>query len=115
MSVNKASLIKVEGDQLLDTTIVISLAILKSSAGVNKMPKMLGLEVRVVVPKVVAIKAVVVALLKVICRPMVGLMPWIPISNRGIRCISLKGINQSHLVIILIKLMRLTQKNQFKH
>ena len=46
----------VEGDQLLDATIVASLAILLSSAGATHMHKMPGPEVRVVVTKAMAIR-----------------------------------------------------------
>ena len=42
VAVNEASLIVVEGDQLLDATIVASLAILLSSARATHMHKMLG-------------------------------------------------------------------------
>ena len=56
MAINEASLIVVKGDKLLDASIVISLAILLSSAGVTHMYKMLGPKVRVVVTKAVAIR-----------------------------------------------------------
>ena len=72
MAINKASLIMVEGDQLLDATIVASLAIFLSSAGVTYMHKMLGPKVRVVVTKAMAIRAmVVVVMVMVVGRPMV--------------------------------------------
>ena len=57
MAINESSLIMVEGDQLLDATIVASLVILLNSAGVTHMHKILGPEVRVVVTKAVAIRA----------------------------------------------------------
>ena len=59
-----------EDDQLLYATIVASLAILLS-AGVTHMHKMLGPEVRVVVTKAVAFKAVVVVMFVVMSRLMV--------------------------------------------
>ena len=62
MVINEASLIIVKGDQLLDTTIVASLAILLSSAGVTHMHKMPGPEVRAMVTKAVAIRAVVIVM-----------------------------------------------------
>ena len=49
MAIDKGSLIIVEDDQLLDANTVASLAILLSSSGVTKMPKMLGPEVRVII------------------------------------------------------------------
>ena len=69
MAINEASLIVVEGDQLLDATIVASLAILLSSAGVTHMHKMPGPEVRVVATKAVAIRAMVVVMVMVVGRP----------------------------------------------
>ena len=84
MAINKASLIVVKGDQLLDATIVASLAILLSSAGVTHMHKMLGPEVRVVVTKAVAIRAMVVVMVMVVGRPVVKPMLWMPMSSRGI-------------------------------
>ena len=76
------------------------------------MPKMLGHEVRVIAAKVKAIKAVVVVMVVVmvvvIFRPVAGPMLWIPMINRGMRFISLTGINQGHQVILSIKLMRLS-------
>ena len=60
MAINKASLIVVKGNHLLNATIVASLAILLSSAGVTHMPNMLGPMVRVTgATKAIAIKAVV--------------------------------------------------------
>ena len=47
MAINKVSLIVVKGNLMLDSTIVASLAILLSSAGVTHMYKMPGPEVRV--------------------------------------------------------------------
>ena len=55
MAINKASLIMGEGNQLLDATILASLAILLSSAGVTHMHKMLGPKVRVMATKAMAI------------------------------------------------------------
>ena len=69
------------------------------------MHKMPGPKVRVEATKGVAIKAMVMAMFGVMVRPMVGPMPWIPRSNRVIQLISLKGINQGHLVFTSIELM----------
>ena len=41
-------------------------------------------KVRAMATKAVAIKAVVVAMFGVVGRPVVGPMPWIPMSSRGI-------------------------------
>ena len=71
MAINKASLIVVEVDQLPDATIVASVVILLSSSGATQMPKMLSPEVRDTATKVVAIKTVVVAMVKVVGRPVV--------------------------------------------
>ena len=108
MAINKASLIVVKGDQLLDATIVASLAILLGSTRVTHTHKMLGPEVRAMVPKAVAIRAMVVALVVVVGRLVVKPMPCMPMSSRGIQLVSLKGINQDHLVIMLIGLTRLS-------
>ena len=111
MAINKASLIVVKGDQLLDATIVASLAILLSSIGVTHTYRMPGHEVRVVATKAMAIRDMVIVMVMVMGRPMVEPMPWIPMSSsRGIRLFSLKGINQDYLVIMSIGLMRLSQK-----
>ena len=75
MAINKASLIVVKGNQLLDATIVASLAILLSSAGATHMHKMLGSEVRIVAIKAVAIRAVLMLMVIVVGRPMVEPMP----------------------------------------
>ena len=48
------------------------------------MSKLQGLEVKVIDPKVMAIKTMVVAMGRVMGRPVVGLMQWMPVSNRGI-------------------------------
>ena len=42
-----------------------------------------------------AIKAMVVAMVRVMGRPMVEPMPWIPMISRGMSLISIRGINQS--------------------
>ena len=83
----------VEGSQLLDATIVASLAISLSSARVTHIYKMLGPEVRVVVTKAMAIRLMVVVMVMVMGRPMVKPMLWIPMNNRGMRLVSLKGSN----------------------
>ena len=77
-------MIVVKGDQLLDATIVASLAILLSSAKETYMHKMLGPKVRVVATEVVAISAMVIIMIVVMGRPIVEPMPWMPISSRGI-------------------------------
>ena len=84
MAINKARLIVVKGDQLLDATIVASLAILLSSAGVIHMYKMPGPEVRVMVTKAVASRVMVLVMVVVVGRPMVEPMPWMPMRSRGI-------------------------------
>ena len=66
----------------------------------------LGPKVRVVVTKAMAIRAVVVVMVMVMGRPMVKPMLWMPMSSRGIRLVPLKLINQDHLVIKSIGLMR---------
>ena len=82
ISINKASLIKVEGNQLLDATTVARLAISLSSAGVTQMHKIPGPEVMAI--KAVAIIAMVIVMVMVMGRPMVGPIPWMPMINRGI-------------------------------
>ena len=106
MAINKSSLIVVEGDLLLDATIVTSLAILLCSAGVTQMPKMLGHKIRVMATKIMAIEAMVVAIVQVLGRPVVRPMLWMPMSSRGIQLMSLRGINQGYLVTISIRLIR---------
>ena len=64
MAINKASLIKIEANQLPDATIIVSPAISLSRAEATKIPKILGLEVRVVAIKTMAIKAMVVVMVK---------------------------------------------------
>ena len=56
----------------------------------------------------VYINAIVMAMLGVFGRTMVGPIPWMQMSSRGIGLISLRGFNQGHLVIMLIGLMRLS-------
>ena len=73
-----------EGNQLLDATIVTNLAILLSSAGATHMHKMPGPEVRAVVTKAVAIRPVVMVMVVVVGRLVVKPMLWMPMSNRGI-------------------------------
>ena len=62
-------------NQLPDATTVVSLATLLCSAGVNQMHRMLGLEVRVVATKVVAIRAMVMVMVMVVGRPVDRPMP----------------------------------------
>ena len=78
MAINEASLIVVKGNHLLDATIVASLAISRSSAGVTHMRKMPGPEVRVMAFKAKAIRAMVVVMVVVVGRLVVEPMPWIP-------------------------------------
>ena len=105
----------VKGNQVLDATIVASLAILLSSAGVTHMDKMLGREVRVVDTKPMAIRAMVVVLVMIVGKLMVEPMLLMPMSSRGIRFVSLKGISQDHLVIIFIGMTRLSPKTEFRN
>ena len=60
-----------------------------------------------------ASRAMVVLMVVVMGRPIAKPMPWMPMSSRGIRLVSLKGINQNYLVII--GLMRLSQKTEFRN
>ena len=79
------------------------------------MHKMLGPAVRAVVTKAVAIRAMVVVMVMVMGRLIAEPMPWMPMSSRGIQHVSLKGINQDHLVIISFGLRRLNQKTEFRN
>ena len=100
MAINEDSLIMVEGNQLLDSTIVASLAILLSSAGVTHMHQMLGPEVGVVATKAVAIRAVVMVMVVVVGRPMVepcyGCLLVVGISNLSLSRGSTKTIWSSY-------------------
>ena len=58
------------------------------------MLKMLVPKVTVMATKAITIKPMVVAMVRVIGRPMVGPIVWMPISSKGICLIPLKGINQ---------------------
>ena len=84
MAINEVSLIVVEGNQLLDATIVASLAISLSSAGVTHMYKTLEPKVRVVATKAIAIRAIVIVMVMVVGKPMLEPMPWMPMSSGGI-------------------------------
>ena len=84
MTINNASLIIVEGDQLPDATTVEILAISLSSARVTQVPRMPGPEVGVMDTKNMAIKAMVVVMVVFIGKPVVLPMEWIPMSSRGI-------------------------------
>ena len=75
LTINEASLIMAKGDQLLDATIVASLAILLSSSGVTHTHKMPGPKVRVIAIKSIAIRAVVVVMVMVMGRPVAKPMP----------------------------------------
>ena len=110
MAINNASLIIVEGGQLLDATIAASLAISLSRSGVTQMHKVLRPKVGVMATKAIVIKAMVMVMFGVMGQPAVGPKLCMPISSRGIQCISLKGINQGHMVIISIGQMRLSQE-----
>ena len=65
--------------------------------------------------KAMAIRAVVMVMVVVMGRPIAEPMPWIPMRSRGIRLVSLKEINQHHLVIMSIGLIRLIQKTEFRN
>ena len=93
MAIKEVSLIAVKGHQLLDATIVASLAISLNSAGVTHMHKIPGPEVRVMATKAMDIRAVVVVMVLVVGRPMVEHMLWIPMSSRDIQLVSHKGIS----------------------
>ena len=112
MTVNKASLIIVKGDQLPDATTMASLAISLSNAGVTQMYKMPGSEVSIMATKAMAM---IMVLVMVIERPVVRPMPWMPMSSRGILLISFKVINQGLLAIIFIGLMKLSQIAKFRN
>ena len=75
------------------------------------MHKMPGPKVSVMATEAVAIRAMVIVIVVVMSRPMVEPMLWMPMSGRGIRLVSLKGINQDHLAIMSIGLTRLSQLN----
>ena len=77
MAVNNASLIVIEGIQLLDATTLASLAIAPRSAGATQVPRIL--EVRAM-----ATNTVVMVMVMVIGRSVVVPMPLIPISSRSI-------------------------------
>ena len=74
----------VKGDQLLDATIVVSLAISLGNAGVTQTPRVPGPKVRIMVIQAVAIKDMVMAMVVVMGRPMVGPMLWMPMNIRVI-------------------------------
>ena len=61
-----------------------SLAISLSIAEITQMPKIRGSKVRVVATKAVAVKAVFMAIVGVLGRPMVGPMLWVPMGSSGI-------------------------------
>ena len=63
---------------MTDATTMISLLILLSSSGATQMPKTVGTKLRVMASKAMAIKAVVVAIVRVMGRHAVGPMPWMP-------------------------------------
>ena len=79
------------------------------------MHEMLEPEVRVIVTKAMAIRAMVVVMAMVMGRPMVRSIPWIHMSSRGICLVYPKGINLRHLVTMSIGLIRLGQKTEFKN
>ena len=78
VAINMASLIMVKGSLLLDATIVASLAIFLGNARVSYMHKMPGPEVRAMVTKTMAIRAVVMVMVMAVGRLVVEPMPWIP-------------------------------------
>ena len=63
----------------------------------------------------VAIRAMILFVVMVMGRPLVRPMPWMPMSSRGICLASLKGINQSYLVIMFFGLTKLGQKPEFRN
>ena len=107
MVINQANLFVVKGNQLTDATIMVSLIILLTSTRGSQIPRISGQEVRVVASNSMDIKAMIVAIVRVVGRLMARTMLWMPIISRGIQLISLIGINQAHLVIMSICLMRL--------
>ena len=84
VAINEASFIVAEVDQLLDATIVASLAILLSSSVVTHMHKTPGPKIRVMVTMIMAIKNMVVVMVKVMGKSMVKPMPQMPTNSRGI-------------------------------
>ena len=115
MALNEARLIMLEANQLPDATTIASLDILQSTAVVSQTPKILGPKVRMVATKTVALKVMVVVVVGFIGRPMFGPMPWMPMISRCIQLMLLREINQVYLVIILIGLMKTSQKVEFKN
>ena len=91
------------------------LAFLLNNAGVTQMLKTPGHEVRVMVTKTMAIKAMLIAMVRVMGMPMVRTISSMPMSGRGIQLISFKAINYSYLVIIFIGLIRLSKKTDYKN
>ena len=75
------------------------------------MHKMPGLEVKVMNTKAVVIRVVVIVMVMVVD----GLMLRMPRNSRGFQLISLKGINQSYLVIMSIGLINFSQNTEFKN
>ena len=73
------------------------------------------LKVRVISYNAIAIKTVVMALVKAIARPIVGTTLWKPTSSRVILLIPFRKINQVHLVITAIRLIWLSKKTEFKN
>ena len=71
LAIDRANLIVVEAYQLPDATTVASLAIVQSCAKVTLMPKTPRLEVRVMA-KAIDLKAMVVAVVRVIGRERLG-------------------------------------------
>ena len=72
------------------------------------MPKTKGPKVKVVAIRAMATKAMVVAMVGVISRPVVGPIQRMLISIRGFQLIFLREINQGYLVIMSIGLIRLS-------
>ena len=56
----------------------------------------------------VSINAIVIAIVRIVGRNIVGPILWMPMSSMGIKVIPLRGINQGHLVIMFIGLLRLS-------
>ena len=95
MAIDGTILIIVVTNQLLDAIIVARLAILLNGAGLTQMPILLVPKVRLMATKAnyVAFKAVVMAMVRVMGRPMVKPMLWMVMS-----WIILRGISQGHLI-----------------
>ena len=59
--------------------------------------------------KAMAIRAIIVAMIRLMGRFVLGPMPWMPMSSRGIQLIPLRGANQVYLVIMSSGLTKFSQ------